>query len=131
MSIPMTPPDAKAELLPCPFCGSTAFVDGSYDICCDSCGATSHVHDTEADAIAAWNSRVYPSDFCGWRSDMENAPRDGTAVLGWMQHGNGLGYVLTVYFQDGGWRTPVRDTGYMPIPAPTCWQFFTPPVEGG
>lgn len=60
------------ELKPCPFCGGeyaqvrymggkwqepSAFGSGYRGECCD-CGAMTAAYDTEAEAIAAWNSRV-------------------------------------------------------------------------
>lgn len=36
----------------------------------------------------------------GWRSDMENAPRDGTNFLGWLPFCNGGGAYRTAYWDD-------------------------------
>lgn len=66
-----------SELLPCPFCGGEAskrlFYRGKYRVHCNVCDAHSgDVCDTEAEAIAAWNSRaertcevISHKTFCG------------------------------------------------------------------
>ena len=55
-----------SELLPCPFCGGEAemltaeSMNGGYlfGIMCNDCRSRGDVYDTEAEAIAAWNSRA-------------------------------------------------------------------------
>ena len=55
-----------SELKPCPFCGGEAemltaeSMHGGYlfGIMCDDCRSRGDVYDTEAEAIAAWNTRV-------------------------------------------------------------------------
>lgn len=55
-----------SELLPCPFCGGEAEIltaesmygGNLYGVLCDCCAGRTDVFDTEAEAIAAWNSRA-------------------------------------------------------------------------
>lgn len=54
------------ELLRCPFCGGEAETltaesmhgGNLYGVMCANCAGRSDVYDTEAEAIAAWNSRA-------------------------------------------------------------------------
>lgn len=54
------------NLLPCPFCGGEAetltaeSIHGGYlfGIMCNDCGSRGDVYDTEAEAVAAWNTRA-------------------------------------------------------------------------
>lgn len=51
-------------LLPCPFCGGEAEMHGLSTwlsrpfVACKDCGTESAVYDSEAEAIAAWNTRA-------------------------------------------------------------------------
>ena len=55
-----------SDLKPCPFCGGEAemltaeSMNGGYlfGIMCNDCCSRGDVYDTEAEAIAAWNSRA-------------------------------------------------------------------------
>lgn len=55
-----------SELKPCPFCGGEAEMltaesmhgGNLYGVMCDYCAGRADVYDTEAEAIAAWNSRA-------------------------------------------------------------------------
>ena len=61
--------EALAEMLPCPFCGgeATSYMITSCDCCgsrsgvayCAKCGAEIGHEETEAKAIALWNTRDY------------------------------------------------------------------------
>ena len=52
------------ELLPCPFCGGEAHIVGGDDFfynvvqCCNCHATASGRYETEAEAIAAWNTRA-------------------------------------------------------------------------
>lgn len=56
----------NGKLLPCPFCGGPAEIltaesmNGGYlfGIMCNDCRSRGDVYDTEAEAIAAWNTRA-------------------------------------------------------------------------
>jgi len=57
-----------SELLPCPFCGDSAFsgttLDGDHYVMCrsENCWAMAGYLPTKAEAIAAWNRRSEPSE---------------------------------------------------------------------
>lgn len=66
---------SKSELLPCPFCGGEAEIltaesmNGGYlfGIMCNDCRSRGDVYDTEAEAVAAWNTRAeLGSGTCEW-----------------------------------------------------------------
>ena len=50
------------ELLPCPFCGGEAEINGISEvhyISCKNCYAETRVYGSKAEAINAWNTRKY------------------------------------------------------------------------
>lgn len=82
-----------SELLPCPFCGSeyaqvryiggkwqepSAFDSGYRGECCD-CGATTAAYGTEAEAIAAWNTRAVR--MCDCIAEYAKSPIDGKTIV--------------------------------------------------
>lgn len=56
----------EVTLLPCPFCGGSAKyyyhtpagMSNCHHVECDDCGNGTCLHETEAEAIAAWNTRT-------------------------------------------------------------------------
>jgi hypothetical protein len=67
----MTPTDQQAALLDCPFCrSSNVSVGGMIPwVECADCGACGPVHGTDAEAIAAWNTRATPTAADGGRAE--------------------------------------------------------------
>ncbi len=48
----------ESMILPCPFCGSKAVLEGDEDtwfVYCDDCGADGPIRGTDEDAMADWN----------------------------------------------------------------------------
>lgn len=77
-----------SDLKPCPFCGGEAskrlFYKGKYRVHCNVCDAHSgDVCDTEAEAIAAWNSRAERT--CGYVGDEINGRC--SECQGWLDQG--------------------------------------------
>jgi len=69
------------ELLPCPFCGGEArpvkqiegrYAIARYSVSCKGCGLVAFYEATEAEAIAAWNTRTATTD-----EDFSRAVHDG------------------------------------------------------
>lgn len=76
-----------SELLPCPFCGGEAemltaeSMNGGYlfGIMCNDCRSRGDVYDTEAEAIAAWNSRAERT--CECIAEYAKSPIDGKTIV--------------------------------------------------
>lgn len=73
-------------LKPCPFCGGEAEIDprfGAVSVDCKSCFSGAGPHDTEAEAIAAWNTRQAADQLERYREALERISRgnyDGLEV---------------------------------------------------
>jgi len=52
--------EAMCELKPCPFCGSDAGLMAAHRVSCSQCHAEGPGCNSDAEAIAAWNSRPSP-----------------------------------------------------------------------
>jgi hypothetical protein len=78
------------------------------------------------DVLTALNSAGYTIEQ-GWRTDMENAPRDGTRVLlwapGWKEPATGWNYSKRDPWQDCPYSATRDDY------APTHWKPATPPEQ--
>ena len=81
---------SATELKPCPFCGGDAeihpsndwdvkFLGSTYFVWCDKCETRGDYYNTEAEAIAAWNSRA-PIEYDGWFYLPK--PKEGIVVYG-------------------------------------------------
>ena len=74
-------------LKPCPFCGGEAemltaeSMNGGYlfGIMCNDCRSRGDVYDTEAEAIAAWNTRAERT--CECVAEYAKSPIDGKTIV--------------------------------------------------
>jgi len=138
--------------LPCPFCNGAAhsgyakFNDdagwcGCESVDCPGWGACAQ-HQTEADAVAAWNRRAPEAQ--AWRA-IETAPRDGTRILiadgrstdaaYWSQCAKGYGgskrYPWVILDETNGVNgmTETHPTHWQPLPAPPGATPAAPPAR--
>lgn len=81
-----------SELLPCPFCGGEAEIltaesmhgGNLYGVMCDCCAGRADVYDTEAEAIAAWNTRAQREEIVRCR-DCRFSVYNGERCTVWMR----------------------------------------------
>ena len=124
------------ELKPCPFCGCNAAIVASKDLTGYQWfwAKCSHIidphqgprHDTEAEAIAAWNTRAD-----GWQP-IETAPKDALGVLLWWPHWWALPH--PGYYKDNQWHSdkaivPWYEGNKNKDPGPTHWMHLPSPPE--
>lgn len=110
------------ELRNCPFCGSDEVTIGSFGssynipqhyVKCEQCGGAVANHDTEAEALAAWNQRAAQS---GQRASKEYdaAYKEECQTM----LAEGVGYWKAKYEELAGQRAGVAE-GYVPVKAET------------
>ena len=97
-----------SELLLCPFCGGEAetltaeSMHGGYlfGIMCSDCRSRGDVYDTEAEAIAAWNSRAERITDDEWEIYQHSVPAtdENMAKFGWVRE-------RTCKQEERGWGT--------------------------
>ncbi len=96
----MTDTPTRADLLPCPFCGGSPLIgqtldDAWYAMCIvDHCSKLDAYWRTEAEAIAAWNTRAPTAD-----AERIAALEDENAALKAIQADDGE--LLTIAWMDG------------------------------
>lgn len=121
--------------LPCPWCSGNAIAlrsrsmngDNHWVACYSArtCGVCGPAHDTEAEAIAAWNRVVGQQ----WRP-IKTAPADGQDVFLWWPHWSShpvIGHCLS----SGRWQSRAALSAGDDDPGPTHWRPLPPPPARG
>lgn len=114
------------KLRECPFCGTSAILDGTgglWIIACSNneCAIDTYARDTAEEAITAWNTRA-----TGWRP-IEDAPKDGNDTLGWGRYHADMKPRAVVVNFDAGLSLWLDDCG--DAFAPTHFMLITPPPQ--
>lgn len=128
----------KMELKPCPFCGGEAEpfnpfenTEGTWCVLCSECAASTGFEQTEAEAIAAWNTRAVSGDTSDGYHTFDELYYHRTALFACLvalqprqmafkswKHADGTmydGMFIAGIFTSGGWCTYHCEAKWWPL----------------